>query len=351
MKKKIFLGAIIFFVLISLIASKIFAVSFFKKEDVKNSSVFEANSSVNLKDEVVKGNGFVLARDSVIENETIDGDLFICAQNVEIKENATINGNVFIAGSTIKIDGKIERELYVAGADVTIGENTVVGYNACIAAENLKISGTFERDINAGVTKMEVAENTTISGNLNYSSAQEADINDKASIGKVNFSKQTEPEHTVWDVVLEHVLDFVRYFVITMVVLIILIKKAPKFIEKAGKQVQIASFGAGILGLILVPIIFVVLLALSVTSTIAWAILIAFILALILSMAVTNIAVAKLIENKKENIKLPIWTSLVIALSWIIYQIPVIGAVVAFIWVMIGFGIILRNFFGNAKAE
>lgn len=365
MKKKLILGLIIFFMVIAAVsncfavvtpgsldlgAEQLMLVSE-KMKEAKNASVFEANTSVDLSGDTVNGNVFIVGRDVTIKGEVINGDLFVCAQNLEIDEDTQINGNAFIAVASAKINGSIERELYIAGSEITLGETVNVGYNVSVAAEHLTVSGNYERNFNAAISEMEIKEGTVIAENLDYSSDKEAKISEDAIISNINFSKTVQPEKSTLDIVLEYVLDFARYFIITMIVLIIVIKKLPTFLEKVGDNVSIGSFGAGILGLILVPIAIVLFFVLNVTTTVAWALLVAFILVLIISMAITNIAVAKLLESKKENIKLPIWTAIVTVATWVLYQIPILGGILAFIWVMMGIGIVLRSCFARNKQK
>lgn len=364
MKKKVLLGLIIFLIAVTVVsncfaatskslvvdADKLLVMSE-KIKDAKNASVFEAKTVVNLEGDTVYGNVFIFGRDVTIKSEIINGDLFVCAQNVEIDEETQVNGNAFIAVASAKINGSIERELYVASSELNFGETASVGYDALIGGEHVVINGTFERNVNAGVTEMEVKEDTIIAGDLNYASGKEATISEDADIKNVNFSKQVKSEKSALDIVLGYVLDFARYFVVTMVLLIIVIKKMPNLLEKIGTRFSVGSFGTGILGLILIPIAIVLFLILNITTTVAWALLATFILMLILSMAISNIALAKLLETKKSNIKLPIWTAIVTIATWGIYQIPVVGGIVAFVWVLLGLGIVIKSFFSRNKEK
>ena len=364
MKMKVFFGLSVFLIAVTCLISNCFAATTTnslgidadkllimsdKLKDAKNATVFEANTVVNLEGDTVYGNVFILGRDVTIKGEVINGDLFVCAQNVEIDEDTQVNGNTFIAAASVKINCSIERELYLASSEINFGETATVGYDTYIGGEHVVINGTFERNINAGVTEMEVKEDTIIAGDLNYSSSKEAKISEKAEIKNVNFSKQVKPEKSALDIALEYVLDFARYFVVTMVLLIIVIKKMPNLLEKMGTRFSVGSFGMGLLGLILIPIAILLFFLLNVTTTVAWALLVTFILMTILSMAISNIALAKLLETKNSNIKLPIWTAIVTIATWGIYQIPVVGGLVAFIWVLLGLGIVIKSFFSRNK--
>ncbi len=364
MKKKVFLGVVLFLIATLFMASSCFAafstdsldlnsdtlsLVSSKMKEARNATVFESNQKVEWSDETVNGNVFLLGQDVSLKKSVINGDLFVAAQNVEIDEGVVVNGSAFIAVANAKINGTIERDLYIAGSDINFGEKSNVGYDAYAAAEHISISGKFERSFSAAGTDIEVKDGATIVGTLDYASEKEATFSKEASVGEVNFSKQVEPKKTAWEVISEYILDFVRYFVVTMVVLIVVIKKLPRFMEKMGKYVSIGSFGTGILALIVVPIVAILLFIASVTTTVAWALIALFIFILIVSMAIANVAVAKLLESKFENIKLPIWTVIVTVLSWIVYQIPIAGGILAFIWVMMGLGICVRHCLAKDK--
>lgn len=318
-------------------------------DNVKEDSIYKAGENVELNGEFVDGNVYLAGNDVKIENETINGDVFIVANNAEISSNTVINGNLFICASNVKIDATITRDLFCVAKDVVFEKTNTVEYGANIAAEHIYVNGTFRRNLNCTVSNMEIDDATAIMGELNYSSEQEAKVGEDAIIGNINFSKQVEEKETALDVITEYVLDFAKYFVLTMVLLIVFIKVLPKFINNLKDQFRVSSFGIGILSLIIVPILLVLMLVLRVTSTLAFASLALFILVLMLSMAITNIALAKKFEEKKPDIKLPIWTAIVTAVTWVVYQIPVLGGIVAFIWVATGLGMSIRYCFSKNK--
>ena len=319
------------------------------QKNVNDKTVYNLNESVELKDEIINGNVYLLGSNVTIENETINGDLFICANNVKLGENVILNGNAFICASNLEISATINREIFCVAKDVNFGENAHVLYDANISAEHIVLKGTFERDFNASVSNMEIKETAMIYGDLNYTSDTEATINENAQINNINFDKHVEEKETAIDVVTRYVLDFAKYFVITMVVMIIFIKLLPRFVENCKKYIGISSFGIGIATLILVPILIVLLFVLRVTSTVAIGMLALLMLILIISMAITNISLAKYFEAKKPNVKLPIWVAIVTAITWIIYQVPVLGGILAFVWVTTGLGIATKYCFTKNK--
>lgn len=321
----------------------------FSEKNINDKTVYNLNESVELKDEIINGNAYLLGNDVTIENEIINGDLFICANNVKLGENVILNGNVFICASNLDISATINREFFCFAKDVKFEEKAHVLYDANISAEHIVLKGTFERNFNASVSNMEISETAMIYGDLNYTSDTEATINENAQINNINFDKHVEEKETAIDVITRYVLDFAKYFVITMVVMIIFIKLLPRFVENCKKYIGISSFGIGIATLILAPILIVLLFVLRVTSTVAIGMLALLMLILIISMAITNISLAKYFEAKKPNVKLPIWVAIVTAITWIIYQIPVLGGILAFVWVTTGLGIATKYCFTKNK--
>lgn len=219
-----------------------------------------------------------------------------------------------------------------------------MAYDVAIAAEHIVIDGNFYRSFRAAVSNLEVSDTANVLGDLNYTSDQEAKIAKGASIKNINFDRYVPKKETTLDIISKYVLDFTQYFVLTMVILIILMKFSPRFIDEIKRGIRINDFGTGIVLLILVPIIFMMFLMLRVTSMLALAGIALFIMLVIISMAISNIAIASMISSRQKNIKLPIATALVAVVSWIAYQIPFVGGIVAFFMITTGIGIECKHF-------
>lgn len=314
-----------------------------------NKDVYDGAESLKRTDETVNGNMYLCANSVYIENEIINGDLFVSASTVKIDENTIINGNVYIVALNVRIDATITRGIYVCAKDIVFDENSSIKYDANIFAEHLVIKGDFERSVNTFVDTLEIEGTTNISETLNYVSEKEAKINDKAVIKNVNFDKQVIERETALETVLEYVLNFTKYFVLTFVVFIFMMKLLPNFIENSKKCLGISSFGLGILSIILMPIIFILMILMRFTASLAVVGIVILIALLLLSMAITNISIGSAISNKYQKLKLPISVALVTILSWFIYQIPFFGGIVAFIMVATGFGIVLKYLFIKSK--
>lgn len=299
--------------------------------------------------EIINGNTFLCGETVELKNVTINGDLFVTASKLKISNEANLNGNVFIFAGNVEFDGKVAREMFAFVKDMVFGENATVMYNVNIAADHISLNGTCYRSVNVTVENMEVKDRTVVLGNLNYVSEKEAAISESAVITNTNFSKYVEEKKQVIDIVVEKVLDFSRYFILVMVVFIVIMKYLPTVIEKSKKNLSVSSFGLGIAAIILIPIILVALLMLHVFTSVVFAALLLLMLILVISNAITNIAIAKVISDKKTSLKLPISVAIITVINWIIYQIPIVGGLIAFIWLITGLGISIKNCFTKNK--
>lgn len=318
---------------------------YFNKKDISESNYYGFKEDITLEGNIINGNAFVGGSNVTLKDVTVNGDIFIIANNLTISAEATLNGNVFICASNVNCGGKIARELYAVCKEIVFEENFTIMYNANVYADHIVTKGTFYRNLNTAITNFEITDGTVIYGTLNYTSEKEATIGDNAVVRDINFSKYVEEEETILDIITDKVLDFAKYFVLTMVVFIIAMKFLPGLFEKSKKNLSINSFGIGIASIILIPIILILLLMLRVFNTVVFAALALFILILLISMSIANIAIASLISDKKPKLKLPISVPLVTAISWIIYQIPYIGAIASFVWITTGLGVSVKNCF------
>lgn len=319
-------------------------IEFIEKDSI-NEDVYSVSESLEKKSEIVNGNMYLFTNSVYIENEIINGDLYICASTVKIDNSTLINGNVYICAMNVKIDANITRGIYVCAKDVIFDENTSVQYDANIFAERVIIKGSFDRQVNTCVDNLEISNTANIRGNLNYISDKEAKIEDKAIIANINFAKQEIKKETVLDIVYKYVLKFTKYFVLTFGIFIFMMKVLPNFINNSRKYIGISSFGLGILAIILMPIIFIGMMLIKFTASLAILGVVVFIAMLLVAITITNISIASAISNKCEKLKLPISVVLTAIVSWIIYQIPFIGGIIAFIMIATGVGIVIKYLF------
>ena len=304
-----------------------------------NEEVYDFSENVKRTDENVNGNVYLFANSVNMDNEIINGDVFICANN------ANLGGNVFISAMNAKVEASITRGLYVVAKDLVIEKTASVKYDTNLCVDHLVLAGSFDRNVNAVVNNMEVTADAIILKDLNYTSDKVASVSDDATIVNVNFKKQIIESKSILDIVYDYVMDFTQYFVLTFAVLIFAMKFVPNFIRKAKECVRVSSFGLGIVTIVLMPLFFIAFVWLRITATVAIAALVMIIALLLIGMAITNIAIGAKLAERFNKIKLPMWVAIVTIVSWVIYQIPFLGGIVAFFMVATGLGIVIKSNF------
>ena len=173
-------------------------------------------------------------------NETVDGDLFVAAQSLEIygtvngdvfsagantTVRGTINGSLSAAGQTVRIEGPVAngvraaaaeiviaapvgRDLLVAGESLRITDAGKVGGDAVIAANDVALAGDVEgrvlgfaerlrltaavgEYVDVGVGSLEVDGSALIGGDLKYQSANQAQVPTGSVAGSVLYEAAT----------------------------------------------------------------------------------------------------------------------------------------------------------------
>lgn len=315
--------------------------------------------------EIIKGDQYLVG-ESITVNDSIDGNVFIIANEVTI--NSQIIGNVFVCANTVKLaeEGNIENSFFVAANEIKIDG---IAYDIYTASNNLTIMGYVYRDIHVATEefnlygsigrdafvsakkisfqKMEeeyVDETGIIYGNLTYSAENEIEIPEDVVEGNIKYEKSLEFNYKP-----NYVFMAVSWLALVLLVWFVLKKLSPKFIEDSSnciKEKALKTFGRGFLGLIIIPIISVLLMVMVVTAKAGVLLLLAFILAAILSETIFIIAVNNILAEKfnmdttSKKFFLLICTSLV---AWGLAIIPFVGGIFALIYVIMGFGIIVNN--------
>lgn len=169
---------------------------------------------------------------TIAEDEIVDDDLFVSAENVTVKGtvngdlyvaggvvtvNGTINGDILAAGGVIDIAGTVKDDVRAAGGNITLNE-LEVGDNLTVAGGNVSIDdetsvggsltfgvGNFVSrarvgrsvlggggqvtldspiggDVRVGAGRLTLGSETTVAGDLVYTSEKEALLDEAATV-------------------------------------------------------------------------------------------------------------------------------------------------------------------------
>ena len=366
-----------------------------EKDEVGNPKIDSINDI-----SVIYGNVFVTASKFVLEpGSEIDGDLYICANEVELAQNSVIYGNVFVVANKVIINSQIGGDLYATARNFDMKYYGFVRRDLHLSAQNSNLSGyvyrnsfitsdtitTTDKFMNEYDFNIENASSLTFSGevkgnaninskkidfknkdndksitckigkDLNYSSNDELTIVEGIVSGNTNYSKYVSNTKTLSATILEYVLGILTSLVYILVIYLIINKFSPQYIDKISSlsisNILVAlAIGLGLL--ILIPIISLLLFITRIGSLLGFLLLVLYILVLMIAKPIFVISISILIKDKFSNNSIGNNSSvlsniisiliLTIILS-LISLIPYVGFIVSLSVILTGFGIFAKS--------
>ena len=324
-----------------------------QENNYKTSDVYLVGDEVTI-DYIVDGNLFIMANKVTI-NSQIGGDAFILAKDVVVDSEGYIFNNLFDCAQSISIKG-IVYDVYACAENLSI-DSGYIYRDLKSVSKNLAINGIVRR--NAFVKSSNITfgynevsgTNGTIYGNLEYSAKNEANIPEGCVEGDVKFSKiETESaEVSVATVVADYLLDLGAFLAFVIIIWLVCLWLAPKFLASTNKFVGKSSWkvlGFGALTLIAIPVICFILLLIQLTSGFSLLLLALYILALVVSKSLFTITANKYLCTKLNITKnsgifgMLIVTSIIV---WVLTQLPYVGGFLSFVSVVLGLGVLVLS--------
>lgn len=354
------------------------------------SSVSEDENSVdsdeNTSDENTTGEDSTTSDDTLTDDSTStttthDGDLYKMGGDIEITE--AINGNAFISGNSVTVKGQIGGDLFVFANNLNIDGAQIYGnvfavsnnitlngliydlYGICNTL-NVPYNGTVYRDIkvmcntatidgviggNVYITaaqKLTLEADCMIYKDLNYSAPSEIEVKDGTVQGDVSFTSSMYKASAV-----DYVMNFVYLLIFVLVVWLLMMFIAPRFMEKAtrvGKEKILPSLGFGILGLILIPVIAILLIFTVVGTPISMALMAIYALLVTITFTIVTLTFANMLSNKVKffaKFKNLIGIILIALVLWALTLIPYVGIIIKLLITIYGFGILMISIFNK----
>ncbi len=344
------------------------------------------------KDETVDASAY-LAGSTVTMAGTVHGDLFCAGQNVDI--TGTVEGDVFCAGQTLHVSGTVLGSVHVAGQTVTLSgpvghsltafgqsvtveSDAVVNLDATIFGSALQLDGKVTRDavlggqdvtlmaaigrnVTATSEHLTLASGDKIGGNLEYTSRNQVQVDNGAAIA--GSTTRHEPAmHQRADRSWAAGLGVLYWFGAALFFGLILLGLAPRtFVNIQRLQLWQSGWSllAGLITLVMVPIIAVLLMVTVIGVPVGFALLLLWLVALFASYVYSAYTIgAWVAEQAKWKL---LWArALALLLGTVILAllmlIPVAGGLfglLALVWGMGGitlaFGAYIRE--GNRPAS
>ena len=312
-------------------------------------SLFLSDKTVTV-DSTVNGNVYIFANDVTISGN-IMGNVYILANSVDIKSQAYINSDIFVCANNVNIAGTA-LDVYSASKDLTFESTARILRDVSATGDYLQFGGTIYRHADLSFNQIETdSEFAVIGGNLNYSS-KEATIPEAIVNGQSNFAQLKEQTSVS---VLSYFENFLMFFAISAIVVVIIVLAAPKFADKELEILKTKSpsaLGYGLLALIAIPIVCIILFftIIGILPGIILLLSYIFVLSNIVS-AIVSVPIAKMLcKTDKKSILISINLA-VLVLIWILKQLPVLGSLVSLIIAILGLGIPAYAIFNLKKSK
>lgn len=317
------------------------------KDNWVNGDLYLADDSIEI-DKVVDGNAFVVANEVTVTGE-IGGDLFVCANKLTI-DGAYVYSNLFAVANEIVINGTVY-DVYAIANNFTLDTNGFVCRDLRVSANTLNITGQVNRNafVSAAKYNFNYRDEALIGGNLEYSSSSEANIPEGAVTGEVKYNIEAVKEEPVAERVFSYIFDAINSLVFTLVVILLAIWLAPKFIDRVksmSTKKACVCLGIGIATPLVAIVALMLLLFSTVCSIVALAGTFMFIAICMAGTAFASIYFGSLLAKAfKWNDKFKFVLASLIAslIIWAISQMPYIGGLFGFLVALFGIGILVVN--------
>jgi cytoskeletal protein CcmA (bactofilin family) len=365
-------------------------------------SIFLMSSVASARSQFEANDSYVLSADSTVDDDlyvvggttqvggTVNGDLIAAGQNIsvtgDIRDDGIVAGgqinlggsvgqSIRAAGGFITITSQVGKDILVAGGVVNVNPAGEVSGKTLVTGGQIALNGKFGGDVNAsggqvtlkgeymGNVKVEseditIGPNTRISGDLIYTSANKAKIDETAQIaGKV---EQKVPETakavkagkagaaavtaaSIASIILWGFIRKVVMFAMAFVVSLIFVFGFPKYTKKAMEifvKSPWKSLGVGFLTMIVIPIGAIILMCTVVGLPIGLIAMAVYPFMLFVTKIIVGISIGDLILNSRRSKPLhPLLSVLVgLAILYVLWLIPVFSVLLTILVWSFGLG-------------
>lgn len=299
-------------------------------------------------------------------NGQVNNDLFVVGLNSNIQGN--VNGDLRIISGNVDIRGKIQGDLVVFGGEVILQEGSDISGDVILVGgkiiqnttvEKLKIisayaeiNSTINSDLEATTQKLILSKNANIQGNLTYYSPASFEKDSQATInGFTNYNQINNISDTGFVkttlinlVTFWHLLKFITTLILALI-LVFFFRVFTQNIIDISIDKPIKSFGIGLLGSILIPVVLSILMLSLFAFPIGLIGLLIYIILFSISVALSGIIVGSIIYsfiNKKQDSVVSFKTaSIGVVIITFISFVPYMGPATKIIFDLVAIGSVL----------
>lgn len=327
------------------------------KDTTHKGSLYAAGNNVTIDGTVT---GSVYCGGNIITiNGTVEGDVLCGGQKVTI--NGTVVGDVRVAGQFIQLSGKIGGSLTAFAQDVRLDQNTSVGGDINGAAQQFTINGMVGRDVAVGTQllvldgeikgnvdvateQIQLGSRASVLGNFNYGAGKEISFDRSLVHGEVSFNPAQPDDYNRagHQFVAAARVSLLLMLAVSAIVMILI---APRFIDRSSELFRRQALMTILLGFAIVfggPILVGLLLFSLVLAPLGLALLFGWLAIIFLSGIFFAYMIGAELLRSQSNVIVRMLGG--VAILTIAYMIPVVSAIVLFVSLIVGSGMIAMTF-------
>lgn len=309
------------------------------------------------------GQNLILAGNNVNRSDDVKSGLMLVAGNTLSLDTNSEYG--FIFGNTVSFSGRSEHDLYFAGNTITLEKSAEIGRDVYAAGNILSIYTDVAGDVSATAGTV-VLRDVKISGNLNLdvenlrvegevAVAGTVNYNDDANVsglnqlksGKIDTYHIDKPDAKMIMVarIYAQIFSAAALFLVMVVIVACYGKAHDKIAEKAEPNGFGMALAAGLVALIVVPVVAIFALISLIGAPLGVIAIVLYIIALYLAKGFAGIWLGHLLLEKVFKVKgsnAYLEALLGIVLISALSLVPWVGSLVTFLSVALGLGLILN---------
>ncbi len=300
------------------------------------------------------GGNLIAFGESISVEGSVGGTLVSAGERLEV-EDSTIAGDLWFAGEKLTFDGdsRVSRNTVFAGESAIVEGD--VGKDIIAAAESIEVSGNVSRDIQTYTERLSLLSDARVGGDVtfrsdedNFQQAPEATVEGEVIFKAMPEEFEPRNRYLSGEYYLWQLLRLASAFLAGVVLLWLV--PVMRDVSLEGGVAGLKTAGIGLVALVSTPIIMALLavtlvgLPLAAIGAVTW----------LLTIYAAKIVVASMIgqlvlanSDYEDNLLLTLLVGLVIVI--VAVNIPAIGGVISFIFLIVGIGLIVQTIVDEAS--
>jgi cytoskeletal protein CcmA (bactofilin family) len=301
----------------------------------------------------------IVRGETVLIEGTITGDVVVVGEEVNV--TGSIQGNLFTFAKIVRVSGDVGG-LLLGASTIDVGGDVQVGGNVAIASNSVSVGADVGRDLFTYAETVEVSG--SVGGNLGASAQRLRLLGDAHIVGNVQFRGDEEAVFRADAVrvdgeveILEKPEEKNRYFTVEFylwqmaeLIAAFLFGLALFWLIPALRGLSIGagldglkSAGIGIVTLVSIPIIAVLVAITLIGLPFTFLALTSWLLGIYLATIVVGAAIGQMMMSESDSMPLTLLAGLATVI--VVVNLPVIGGIVGFIFIIVGLGMLVQRLF------